>query len=379
MSYFQLPSLPYNNNIKLSLNNNNSDDHEKIIINKTLVIYLKNIKSEIENFSNEWDTFKKYINPYEYIHTVVPNTNMSVSKHKPLSRSYYKMIEICYLLDLLKDLPNNCNTFHLAEGPGGFIEALSYMRNNINDKYVGMTLIDNNINVPSWKKSYNFLKNNKNVFIENGKDNTGNIMKKDNLLFCFQKYGNSMDLITGDGGFDFSIDFNKQEIISSKIIFSQIAFIIAIQKKNGNCILKFFDIFTKNSIDMIHLLSLLYKEVFFTKPNTSRYANSEKYIVCKKFRLSDSTELVNYFANIIDSFDNNDNIQLQSILNIKPPSFYLNKIQEFNAIFGQQQIETIANTLNLIKNKNNIENIKKNNIQKSINWCQKHDIPFNNF
>ena len=379
MSYFQLPSLPYNNNIKLSLNNNNSDDHEKIIINKTLVIYLKNIKSEIENFSNEWDTFKKYINPYEYIHTVVPNTNMSVSKHKPLSRSYYKMIEICYLLDLLKDLPNNCNTFHLAEGPGGFIEALSYMRNNINDKYVGMTLIDNNINVPSWKKSYNFLKNNKNVFIENGKDNTGNIMKKDNLLFCFQKYGNSMDLITGDGGFDFSIDFNKQEIISSKIIFSQIAFIIAIQKKNGNCILKFFDIFTKNSIDMIHLLSLLYKEVFFTKPNTSRYANSEKYIVCKKFRLSDSTELVNYFANIIDSFDNNDNIQLQSILNIEPPSFYLNKIQEFNAIFGQQQIETIANTLNLIKNKNNIENIKKNNIQKSINWCQKHDIPFNNF
>ena len=61
MSYFQLPSLPYNNNIKLSLNNNNSHDHEKIIINKTLVIYLKNIKSEIENFSNEWDNFKNIL------------------------------------------------------------------------------------------------------------------------------------------------------------------------------------------------------------------------------------------------------------------------------------------------------------------------------
>ena len=375
MSYFQLPSLPYNANINISLNNTNN----QININKTLVIYLKKIKSEIELFSNEWDNYKKYVNPYEYIHTVVPNTNMCVSKHKPLSRSYYKMIELCSLLDLVKNLPDTCNTFHLAEGPGGFIEALCYMRKNKKDKYIGMTLIDNNINVPSWKKSQSFLKNNKQVFIENGKDNTGNIMKKENLLYCFQKYGNSMDLVTGDGGFDFSIDFNKQETVSSKIIFCQIAFTIAIQKKGGNCILKFFDTFTKISIDMIHLLSLLFKEVFFCKPYTSRYANSEKYIICKNFRLNDSTNLVNTLADIIDNIDN---IELTSILNLEVPSFYLNKIQEFNAIFGQQQIETISNTLNLIKNKNNFEDVKKlkkNNIQRSINWCQKHDIPYNNF
>ena len=378
MSYFQLPSLPYNNNIILSLNESslNNDNNSAIIINKTLVIYLKKIKSDIENYSNEWDNYKKYINPYEYIHTNVPNSNMSVSKHKPLSRSYYKMIEICYLLDIVKDLPKTCNTFHLAEGPGGFIEALCYMRKNKSDCYIGMTLIDNDVNVPCWKKSQNFLKNNKNVFIENGKDNTGDIMKKINLLYCFEKYGNSMDLITGDGGFDFSIDFNKQETISSKIIFSQIAFTVAIQKKGGSCILKFFDTFTKISVDMIHILSLLYKEVFFVKPNTSRYANSEKYIICKNYRLNDSKNLVNAFADIMDNFDN---IELTSILNQDYPSFYLNKIEEFNAIFGQQQIETIAQTLNLINNKKNMENMKKNHIQKSIIWCQKHNIPFNNF
>ena len=378
MSYFQLPSLPYNNNIILSLNESspNNDNNSAIIINKTLVIYLKKIKSDIENYSNEWDNYKKYINPYEYIHTNVPNSNMSVSKHKPLSRSYYKMIEICYLLDIVKDLPKTCNTFHLAEGPGGFIEALCYMRKNKSDCYIGMTLIDNDVNVPCWKKSQNFLKNNKNVFIENGRDNTGDIMKKTNLLYCFEKYGNSMDLITGDGGFDFSIDFNKQETISSKIIFSQIAFTVAIQKKGGSCILKFFDTFTKISVDMIHILSLLYKEVFFVKPNTSRYANSEKYIICKNYRLNDSKNLVNAFADIMDNFDN---IELTSILNLDYPLFYLNKIEEFNAIFGQQQIETIAQTLNLINNKKNMENMKKNHIQKSIIWCQKHNIPFNNF
>ena len=57
MSYFQLPSLPYNNNIILSLNESspNNDNNSAIIINKTLVIYLKKIKSDIENYSNEWD------------------------------------------------------------------------------------------------------------------------------------------------------------------------------------------------------------------------------------------------------------------------------------------------------------------------------------
>tara|TARA_B100000902_G_scaffold400009_1_gene474514 strand:- start:1966 stop:3099 length:1134 start_codon:yes stop_codon:yes gene_type:complete len=376
MSYFQLPSLPHNNNIIFSLNNFQCDNPENIIINKTLVIYLKKIKSEIEKYSNEWDCFKKYINPYEYIHTPINNQNTSVSKLKPLSRSYYKMIEISHLLDIVKNLPKNCKTFHLAEGPGGFIEALCHMRKNTADNYIGMTLIDNDINVPSWKKSLNFLKSNTNVYIENGIDNTGNIMKKENLLHCFKKYGNSMDLVTGDGGFDFSIDFNKQENISSKIIFCQIAFTIAIQKKGGSCILKFFDTFTKISIDMIYLLSLLYKEVFFVKPNTSRYANSEKYIICKNFKIDNSNDLVNKFAHI---FNNLNNIELTSILDVNYPYFYLNKIQEFNAIFGQQQIETIAQTLNLINNKKNIETFKKNNIQKSITWCQKYNIPYNNF
>ncbi len=376
MSYFQLPSLPYKNNIDKLINTDNINNN--FFINKTLLLYLKKIKSEIEDYSEDWDNYKKYVNPYEYIHSVIPNTNFSISKHKPLSRSYYKMIEMCNLLDLLKELPKTCTTFHLAEGPGGFIEALTFMRNNKNDKYIGMTLIDNNINVPGWKRSQSFLKNNKNVFIENGADNTGNIINKENLLYCFNKYGNSIDLVTGDGGFDFSLDFNNQENISSKIIFCQIAFAIAIQKKGGNCILKFFDTFTKISIDMIYLLSLVYSEVFFVKPYTSRYANSEKYIICKNFRLDNSKDLINVFANIINNF--NKNSKFTNIFNLEYPYFYLSKIQEYNAIFGQQQIETIASTLNLInKNICNLETINKNNIQKCIIWCQKHNVPFNNF
>ena len=58
----------------------------------------------------------------------------------------------------------------------------------------------------------------------------------------------------------------------------------------------------------------------------------------------------------------------------------MNKIEEYNAIFGQQQIENINATLNLIccKNKNErLENLKKNHIQKSIQWCDRNNIPHN--
>ena len=52
-----------------------------------------------------------------------------------------------------------------------------------------------------------------------------------------------------------------------------------------------------------------------------------------------------------------------------------------NSIFGQQQIDTINNTMKLIENKqkqDKTENLIKNNIQKCIHWCSKHNIPYNN-
>ena len=50
-----------------------------------------------------------------------------------------------------------------------------------------------------------------------------------------------MDIITGDGGFDFSIDYNKQEILAVRLIFTQIVYALHLQKKGGTFILKIFD------------------------------------------------------------------------------------------------------------------------------------------
>ena len=52
-----------------------------------------------------------------------------------------------------------------------------------------------------------------------------------------------MEIITGDGGFDFSLDFNKQEAIIVELLFAQIAYAIVMQKEKGCFILKVFDCF----------------------------------------------------------------------------------------------------------------------------------------
>lgn len=398
MSFFILPRI--NNNIfylnsKLRIifhhekndhENHENDKKENIIINKTLFSYLKKVKTQIDGCQNEWDKYKKYTNPHEYIHSIIPNTKQSVCSLKPLSRSFYKMIEISNMMNIVDDLsPHiNCKTFHLAEGPGGFIEAIVKLRNNPNDIYYGMTLInDKDHNVPGWNKSKHFLEENKNVIIENGKNGNGDLMDEENFLDCFLKYQNSMDLITADGGFDFSYDFNNQESECAKLILCQICFAIAMQKVGGTFLIKFFDTFTRISIEMLYLLSTLYEDVYFIKPNTSRYANSEKYIVCKKYRANiHLNELVyNLYAimklmNLNNSISSTSNIS--SIMDIEVPYIFTNKVEEYNAIFGQQQIENIHLTLQLIINnkRDKLEMMKKTHIQKCIEWCQKYNIPY---
>ena len=48
-----------------------------------------------------------------------------------------------------------------------------------------------------------------------------------------------------------------------------------------------------NEILQLRGLSSLYKKVYIIKPYTSRYANSEKYLVCKDFIYNDTSQLVN--------------------------------------------------------------------------------------
>lgn len=378
MSYFPLPNITTDNDLKSIIDCQIDGDHNTVI-NKTLSLYLNNIKAQIDSRKVEWDRFKKYTNPYEYIHTPVPTAKCAVCKLKPLSRSFYKMVEISktmHLIDTQDKKP--IKTFHFAEGPGGFIEATAYLRENAEDSYHGMSLIDDSNNsVPGWEKSQSFLDRNPNVIIEKGLSEDGDMLKPDNLRDCFEKHRGSAYLVTADGGFDFTTDFNDQEAMSLKLMFAQVAYAIATQKEGGNFVIKVFDTVKAASIDILYILASVYKQIYFIKPHTSRPANSERYVVCKDFQLSDSKNVVISMYHAIQSFS--DDAVSTRFLTIPIPYLFISALQEINAIFGQAQIESISQTLNLITSAphDRIDHLKKTHVTKCINWCTKFKMPYN--
>mgnify|MGYP002628390356 CR=1 FL=1 len=380
MSYYLIPRT----NISSFMNIDYIDDMEQpdITISYSHNKYIYELKERISLIEKDWDIYKKYTNPYEYIHTIIPLKNYCIAAYNPLSRSYFKMTEIVNAFRL-HDIENNIRSFHLAEGPGGFIEALCNIRKNPQDVYYGMTIASdiNDPNVPGWKKTKSFLQHNKNVNLESGSDNSGDILNIDNFVYVCEKYGSSMDIVTGDGGFDFSNDFNKQELSVSKLLFAQVAFALCLQKKGGSFVLKIFDCFMQHTIDILYILSSFYEKVYIMKPHTSRYANSEKYVICKGFYHNSNRR---FFGILHRAFEkmlrpvSNSPLYTHRLLSKNIPYYFYSKIEEYNAIFGQQQIENIHYTLLLIDNRHRQEKIEylvKNNIEKCKKWCTKHGVP----
>ena len=400
--YFELPKL---HNLNIPVEEEDGSAHASaslfeisslsattastMLVSHTLNMYLCEIKAQIEECGEEvWDSVKKYTNPYEFIHTAIPNCKTyAVSKLRPLSRSFYKMIEIYVTFFNSSFELKRMTSFHLAEGPGGFIEALVHIRSRQfpdtqADVHYGMTLLNQDASCPGWKKSKGFLEMHRNrVCIETGADGTGNIISLNNFEHCVSKYQNTCELITADGGFDFSCDFNNQESMVSRLLAAEMGFALALQKSGGHFILKVFDTFTKPTIDILYVLCNLYKEVFVSKPCTSRHANSERYIVCKHFRLKTSDALLPHLRTMFKQLEEfPQNSAMTSILPVEHDSHFLNKIEECNAIIGQQQMETINATMHLILNRvhaEKLESMKRHNVIKCISWCDKHGIPCN--
>ncbi len=383
MMFVQLPSIVDNNCIN-KLNITFTSDKQCPYMSYSLNHYLNEIKNRISLNEQDWHAVKKYTNPFEYIHS--NNAKASICKYKPISRAFFKMIEMIHEFHLLPDGTNPrelepMQMFGLAEGPGGFIEAVATTRECANDKYYGMTIEDPvDDSVPGWKKTQHFLRTNPNVELEKGIDGTGNLLDVNNFLYVARKYQNKMDLVSGDGGFDFSDNFGGQEQNMVQLLFAQIAFALALQKPGGNFVLKMFDCFLKPTTELLYLLSSAYDKVYICKPCTSRCANSERYIVCTGYKTP--VPIANLECALIQICNiNNAKLSVKRIFeDVHIPMHYYNKIEECNCIIGQLQLENIGETLSLIESKyktNKINNYLRMNTQKCIQWCIKNKMEYN--
>jgi hypothetical protein len=120
---------------------------------------LLELKGEIDKIQTvqTWDTAKKITNPFEYIFlSLQKRTHRSIAACIPLSRSYFKMVELWDLLG--PSLPEGeYLTAHSAEGPGGFLEAVMHRTHPKKCRMIAMTLRSTEKTIPGWRMSQQFL------------------------------------------------------------------------------------------------------------------------------------------------------------------------------------------------------------------------------
>jgi 23S rRNA U2552 (ribose-2'-O)-methylase RlmE/FtsJ len=354
-----------------------------------VLMTLHRLKSRIDDMDHQsiWDEYKKITNPYEFVFlSLAKRMQYSVARKIPLSRSYYKMIEIWQSLDFINDIPAEFTTAHSAEGPGGFIEACVDIAKNTgrNLKYsLAMTLRSTDKNIPGWKKSQAFLHDNPQVEITYGEDETGNLYNCKNhevfrKLFAEKGDKEGADLYTADGGFDFTNDFDNQEENVIQLLVSEILLGLLVLKKGGILIVKLFDTVLQPTIELMYLTTRQFREWTIIKPKTSRAANSERYLVCKGYLGKDTAilalleEAVNKTESIIGFL--NPEIQHENEF-----QDFQKKITDFSQILSELQIIAIKRTLHVIENKTPeiLRGEIKENILHSLDWCQVHHIEIN--
>lgn len=369
--------------IKLPILSCKKENMNTIFINNNIWKLLSEIKEKIDSKDiKEWDNVKKLTNDYELIYLSSRcRESDSIANIKPLSRSYFKMIEILKECEI--PLCNNITCGHLAEGPGGFIQATVDTLNKHNYKYIchGITLRSTEHDIPGWNKAKQFIKHN-NVKIHYGVDKTGNLYNKDNILHFVDSIGKKCEIVTADGGFDFSGDFNKQEEMSYRLLLCETVANLLIQKENGYFVIKFFDIFTKLTLQIIYLIGMYYESFTIIKPKTSRMANSEKYIIFKKFKGCPLADLESLLYVIHNTKDYNKLSLFEDFETLSFMDTFIENISNFNEKFSLAQKKSIEKTLDILNNKIDIvDNIKmkceKYQIQKAKEWCEKYSIPIN--
>ena len=361
-------------NTKLIAHSGITNFHIKSLFdnNQALLWTLRFHKNQIDNQKN-WDIAKKCANEYEFIFSF---NNDGVADIVPISRSYFKLIEILHdnhilpepiiqgTLTCMKKVKVAC----LCEAPGGFVQALNdycrLKRIPLSPIHC-ITLLSNDKKVPNWK-----LYSVNNYSVSTGKDGTGDLYKVHNIDYFVNQVGRqSCDVVTGDGGFDFSNDFNSQETNFVLLLLCEVYTCLSIQNVGGSFVVKVFDLFHVSTLQIISLLRMFYKEIIIHKPKTSRPANSEKYIICKHFYLPHN------FEAIMNQIRTDIMYRTNHIANIIAPAMLYDTflhVYAFNQVFVNTQIAYIQKTLGLIQ-QNKFD--KKAHLKECIDWCRSYRVP----
>lgn len=234
------------------------------------------LKNDIE-LINRWSfqLAAKHVNNWEFKNQTYPRN---------CSRAFWKLCEV--LVHFWWPIPADIRATFLAEAPGGFVEAAQFMAESQSARlqYRAISLRSDT------KLNDQLLKNVDRTSIVYGPMN-GDLTFPETVQFLSNEIDEMTDkyrcnLVTADGGFDVSDDFNAQEAKSVPLILGEVAAALGCQsyEPSGIFVLKVFDLFSIEMTKILWVLQQAYTTVTITKPRTSRPCNSEKYVVAQGLR-----------------------------------------------------------------------------------------------
>jgi len=355
MNYYIIPKNNFNIRLNVQLTNNKIEPY----ISYSLIFYMNDIYNQLfklqnnnENDDITIDYVNKIVNPFEFIHSNVPGTKISVSKVKPDSIIFFELMELFQVFNIndVLSLKQKINVAHLTNN----YTSTNYLLNMLREENEDSILSEN----------FDY----------------GNLYE----LFIINNYKDKLDLII--------CEFHPDEYSDTKKYINNIILVLLIivkyQMKQGMCVIKIDNILYKAVIDVIFIITSIYDKIYLVKPSISNVIKSERYLICKGFNetLNNQNKLLeNMEEQLISKLGNselmNDNC-INSLIDNELPYYLINRLEESNLVIGQQQLEAYDQIITIFKNKNReekIEALKRSHIQKCIQWCEKNQLPHNKF
>lgn len=264
-----------------------------------------------------------------------------------LNRAAVKMANIDKACDFMFTYPKISDSnepLYFADvcaGPGGFSEYVLWKR-KWHAKGFGFTLRDSN----DFKLDEFYAGSPETFHPFYGPKDDGNVYDPDNQelfrrLIMGQTRGRGVHFMMSDGGFSVEGKENIQEILSKQLYLCQCLVALMIVREGGHFVTKLFDLFTPFSVGLVYLMYRCFRSVCIFKPNTSRPANSERYLICQG-KLAHTDDVIQYLSEInhllLKSDTNNDVMQLVPMDVLQSDENFCTYIKESNDSLGRKQV-----------------------------------------
>ena len=128
----------------------------------------------------------------------------------------------------------------------------------------------------------------------------------------------------------------------------------------------------------------LWEHVHIYKPDTSRPANSEKYIICINYKdnlteleKNNLLKLIEKWSTLTNEFSKDNSLIFN---NIKVNNNFINKLEEYNKLYIKNQMYYLNSTIELSQNKfdkDKYYEIIQKQVNNALEWCKKYKVEIN--